>query len=311
MGCFQNHFINIEFVEALEHVARKWSDFQWRRAAYLCGLAYNFVEDSKLAQLPLPTEYRVSRRIGSIAAQVVQSGDKVAIRVYAISFSDGPFKPGRYLHRLAGRGYLRESFHICGVGRTKRVFEGHRVPWRHIPRNEIGANHVCTMSVNRIEFAWSNSALGGYSTDATAASENTKHWKPQGSHDSSLARPIEDAPVDSGVIDKSNIETDRRFARSQSSYSLGDPAHAKGTDRYDGDIKGHEDFKSDDDVVDDDWNRIPMPARTWMFDISALQTAPFAPPSRMHALTSALHAAARDHGPGHPPPRPHGSPRAH
>lgn len=308
MYCFENHFVSIEFVEALERIARKWSAFQWRRAAYLCGLAYNFVEDSKLARLPLPAEYRVSRKLGSIAAQIVQVGDKVAIRVYAISFGDGPFKPGRYLHRLAGRGYIRETFHICGVGRTKRVFEGFRVPWRHIPRNDSGANENHEISGEEIRFASSALCDVIYSFDARTLSENAKHWAPNGSLDISLGNPIEDAHADRSVFERNAAIS---LARSQPSYSLGKLLHAKGSDRFDDNITIHDVLKGDYNIVANAGIIAPMLAETCVLDIDALETAQLASPPWMRTPESSRHTVSRSRSSEYLPPRTQDSPRPH
>lgn len=309
MYCIENHFVSIEFVEALERIARKWSAFQWRRAAYLCGLAYNFVEDSQLARLPLPSEYRVSRKLGSIAAQIVQSGDKVAIRVYAISFGDGPFKPGRYLHRLAGRGYLRESFHICGVGRTKRVFEGYRVPWRHIPRNDSSANGIHAKIGETIDFSSTNDRSPHYSANAALTSDNARTWAPNGSHDSSLRGRIQNLQSEDSLFEH---DANGYFARLQPYGSPSETAYCKGARTADNGIEAHDDFKFDDDILDVVWNQISMPICSSIYDKSpAFQTALFPPPSRMRTLASPHHDTTRTHGPGKSSPRPHVSPRVH
>lgn len=311
--CIHSQALQVEFVEGLEAEAASWSRRQWDRAAYLCSQILRQVIRDGLMSLPLLPIYSAVTPTGRIAVSIVETRDRVCLRVYDISFTTGTFEPDRHLPRTLGRSFVRESFFVFGIGRTRELIPVVRIPWRHIRRNEIGANTICTISIESIEFASSISFANEYLAGATTASEDAKYWMPNGSHDSSLGRLHRDAHLDNPIIDRPIVDhfSATYFARSQPSYSLGDPAHAKGSDKFDGDIEDHEDFKGDDDVVDEVGDYIPMPARTCMFDTSALETAQFAPPSRMHTLTSALHTAERNHGPGHPPPRPHGSPRSH
>jgi hypothetical protein len=252
--------------------------------------------------------YEARTPFGSIAATAVETRDIIKLRVYHLSFTTRPFRPKRYLHRLLGKAFTRETFVIYGVKRSLDLMPGILVPWRHVPRNESGRIVDRTNRSEAIDCASMTFVSENYSAAATTVSEDAKSWAPNGSHDISLGRPIEDAQADSSIIERI---ADISLARSQPSLSLDEPAHAKGSDRFDGNITIHDVLKGDYNIVANAGIIVPMPAKTCILDSYALETAVFAPPPWMCTLTSRHHNSSRTHGPGCTSPRPHGEPRAH